>query len=339
MVSDSPQAQRAPKPTRWSPIEECRSSKLPYERFLADYVGRNRPLVIRGAVDAWPALRKWTPAFFRENFASKMVLVSYSEQLSFSDFIDGVLKSTEEAPGPYMYRLFLHEHLPEVLPDLIPQNRYAFPRRYSSPLMPTYWRRPDGYLKLLIGGVGGRFPVMHFDTEHVHATVTEIYGDKEFLMYAPEDSSYLYPNPEAPNHSMIKDPQHQDLEQFPLMSKASQFRAVLKPGDMVFVPCGWWHTARALSPSISVGTNMLDVSNWKGFVAEVCNSGKSAPKRVLKKAYFSALGAVLWGLERLQEVQPGLAASLRFPRRLAPLSSAVAKDPSLAPLRIRIPTG
>jgi hypothetical protein len=238
-----------------------------------------------------------------------------------------------------MYRLFLHEHLPEVLRDLSPQNAYAYPRRFASPLMMEYWRRPDGYLKLLIGGVGGRFPVMHFDGEDVHATITEIYGEKEFLVYAPEDSPYLYPSPKRANHSLVDDPRNQDLQTFPLLAKATQYRGILRPGDMVFVPCRWWHTARALSPSISVGMNILDGSNWKGFVAEICGPRSLQPRQLMKRLYFDGLGPLLSLLEAIQRRFPRLAKWLIVPALLAPHSSVVARDPSLKPLQIRVPTG
>jgi histone arginine demethylase JMJD6 len=323
------------------PIEDRASTDLPYEMFLRDYVAAKRPLIVRNATPAWPAMRKWTPEFFKQRFASKMVQVSYNEEMNFSDFIDGVLRSTLENPGPYMYRLFLHEHLPEVLGDLSPPNPYAFPRRYASPLMMEYWRRPDGYLKLLIGGVGGRFPVMHFDGENAHATITEIYGDKEFVVYSPEDTPYLYPNPKQHNHSLVDDPHQQDLERFPLLNRATQYRGVLGPGDMVFVPCGWWHTARALGPSISVGMNTLDDSNWKGFVADVCGPLEPSlgARRLLKRAYFEGLGPVLSALEAVQRKFPRVARRLVLPSLLAPDTSAVARDPSTRPLHIRVGTG
>jgi hypothetical protein len=323
------------------PIEERDARDVPYEAFLRDYMAANRPLIISNATPAWPALRKWTPEFFKTRFGTKKVQVSYDEQMNFSDFIDATLASTEEKPGPYMYRLFLHEALPEVLEDLSPPNPYAFPRRYASPLMMEYWRRPDGYLKLLIGGVGGSFPVMHYDGDNDHATITQIYGDKEFIVYSPLDTPYLYASPKRANHSLVDDPHQQDHERFPLLRKATQYRSVLGPGDTVFVPCGWWHTARALSPSISVGMNTLDSSNWHGFVRSVCGPFGSSlhPKALLKRAYFETLGVALSALERAQRTFPTAAHWLVVPGALAPDTSAVARDPATKPLRIRVMTG
>lgn len=318
-------------------VSECNSRDLPYDDFLREFVARGKPVVVHDAISQWPALHKWTPAYFRSRFASKMVNIERWKQLTFADFIDQAEASTLDKPGPYMYRLFLHEHLPEVLPDVAPQCVYSFPRRYASPLMPARWKRPDGYQKLLFGGIGGHFPVTHFDADNAHATVAEVYGDKEFVLFPPSDSPYMYASPLQRNFSMVKDPLNPDLVHFPLFAKATRYRTVLRPGDMVFVPCGWWHTARALSMSISVGMNILDRSNWSGFVSEVCGSPTS-PRSTARKIYLTGLGHALGASEVLQEKLPAVARALALPRRLAPASSTVAPDPALSPLQIRFPT-
>lgn len=324
----------------WRPIEKIEADELSYEQFLARYMWPNRPVVISHVARDWAAMRQWTPAYFRQRFGSKPMPIAYDETLPFDEFIDRVIASSAEAPGPYMHRSFLHEVLPELLPDLIPQNPYAFPRRYASPLMPTRWQRPDGYLKLLVGGVGSKFPVMHYDGEAAHAAITEIYGDKEFIMYAPEDGPKLYPLPERPNQSSVDDPAMQDLERFPLLAQAVQYRTVLEPGDMIFVPTGWWHAARALSVSISVCTNMLDGMHWNGLSADAYGTPASHPdlKSRLKRSWMRGLGALLDAMERLQVERPALAHTLVFPERLAPISAAVAPEPSRRQIHLRRPT-
>ena len=48
------------------------------------------------------------------------------------------------------------------------------------------------------------------------------------------------------------DVEHPDLARFPLFAKARHFDAILGPGDALFIPKGWWHYVRALTPSFSV---------------------------------------------------------------------------------------
>ncbi|HEY2785420.1 MAG TPA: cupin-like domain-containing protein [Fimbriiglobus sp.] len=312
------------------PVERRKATDLPYEEYLQDYVVKNRPLVIEGAVSQWPALEKWTPEFFKERFGQKMVNVERGMKMPFADFIDAVNASCEERPGPYMYRLFIGPQMPELLPDVLPQNEYAFPRRLASPLMPRQWRRPDGYLKLLIGGVGGKFPNMHYDGENVHATITEIYGEKEFLMVSPEDTPYVYSY--GGQISQITNFVNPDYEKFPLFEKAKLYSTILRPGEMVFVPSRWWHTARVVSTSISVCQNMLDQSNWRGFVKYVGNPKpglRGRAKSVAVQTFLTSLGAVISTLEHAPGHTPETTG--KKPGRLArwaPKNRAEADDPS-----------
>lgn len=276
------------------PVERRHSSALAPADFLREYVATNRPVVIEDAVCEWPALRKWAPEFFKSEFADREVDVSYHSRMKMRDFIDGVLASTPERPGPYLYRLFICPHMPQLLPDVMPQNRYSFPYRYASPLMPWTWRRPDGYIKLLFGGAGSRFPVVHYDGENAHATVTQVYGDKTFVLFAPQDGEFLYPKEHIPNHSRIPDIDQADPERFPLFARATRYQTVLQPGDMVFIPCGWWHAARVSGPSISIGQNFMDGSNWARFVQLVCARSTGLPlwKRLPKRIWLGALGGL-----------------------------------------------
>jgi hypothetical protein len=339
MSSNNVLSERSDATLRLHPVSEHPASQLSYDDFIVNFVRANRPVVVRGAASAWPAMRRWTPDYFRKRFPDVPVQVSYDSNIPFSRFVNEVEASTVEEPGPYMYRLFLHEDLPDALEDLVPQQPFAFPRRLASPLMPEYWRRPDGYLKLLFGGVGGGFPVLHYDTENAHATITEIYGDKEFILFPPGDGAYLYPKADRPNHSQITDPTRPDLTRFPLAANATCYRTVLKPGDMVFVPCGWWHTARVLTTSISVGMNILDKSNWDGFVREVCPPrARLRPKGLLKEIYFRSVGLLFDVLESLQQRAPRLATALVVPGRIAPIRAQDVPEPSRSRLSIRLRT-
>jgi hypothetical protein len=304
------------------PLERRRSAALPYERFLKEHVIRNSPVIIEDAVPKWPALRTWTPQFFKEKFGSKQVDVTYGVTQPLGEVIDAVVCSTVEKPGPYLHKVIIHQHMPELLPDLTPENVYSFPGRYASPLMPKRFHRPDGYLKLLIGGVASQFPLMHFDSDNANAMITEIYGEKEFVLFSPQETRSLYPHSANGNTSQVDNLDNPDLEKFPLFAEATQYRGIIGPGDAIFVPSGWWHTARVVTISISVGMNMLHRSSWPGFISEACRAQNGAwATRNAKRLYLNSAGAIMSAVERSQEIFPGAA----FSRRLAGLSPARAE--------------
>ena len=47
------------------------------------------------------------------------------------------------------------------------------------------------------------------------------------------------------------DPEHPDFERFPLARQAALVECIVNPGDMLYVPAGWYHQVRALTFSLS----------------------------------------------------------------------------------------
>jgi hypothetical protein len=290
-------------------------------------VETNKPVVIVDAAPGWGALQRWTPEYFKNKYGDQNVEVTYGVKSQMAEVMDGVLASTAEKPGPYLHKVIIHQHMPALLSDLAPENTYAFPRRYCSPLMPKRFRRPDGYLKLLIGGVGGKFPLMHYDSDNAHAMITEIYGDKEFVLFSPEDTPYVYPHAHSAGTSQIDDLDHVDLNRFPDFPKATQYRVIIKPGESMFVPSRWWHSARVVTTSVSVCTNMMHSTNWDGFVDLSCETpnGEVRPAMVVKRLYLKAAGMVMSFVEGLQKTFPkaGLVRKLGY---LSPFTPAARRS-------------
>ena len=126
-------------------------------------------------------------------------------------------------------------------------------------------------IEIYIGGKGGAFPVLHYDGAGTHAFLMQIYGRKQYIVYPPDQERFLYPSPDKANLSLINSVDRPDLEKFPLFAQAKPTIFVLEPGELLFVPSHWWHTAKMLTPSITISINVLNESNWAelvGFVAK-----------------------------------------------------------------------
>ena len=55
----------------------------------------------------------------------------------------------------------------------------------------------------------------------------------------------------VPNYSPV-DAEQPDLSRFPRFRGAPLRRAVVEPGDLLYIPSLWWHQAHSLTTSISV---------------------------------------------------------------------------------------
>ena len=243
-------------------------ANLSYKEFVSRYLNPLQPVVITDAIQDWKALSTWTPEFFKKTCGSKEVNVD-AQRYQMRDFIDLVLASTEKKPCSYLKDTDIPELFPELLPDIEPNLLYAQYNWLVSPMLympegdPVKQR--NAFLELLIAGQGTRFPILHFDYWHLHAFIMQIYGEKEFTLFSPDQTRYLYPVDEVSNRSFVPDIHRPDLERFPLLAKATPIKVILKPGETIFVPSGWWHTTRMLTPSIAVTMNHLTNSNWNAF--------------------------------------------------------------------------
>lgn len=273
--------------------------RMSYDEFAKDHLFANYPVVIGDACEAWAAKNKFTPQFFRERYSDREVIIA-GKTYNFGEYIDWMLTGNEENPAPYPCTLQIERDYPELLPDVLPRLKYAQPDRIQSRLLPNRLLSGANTLELFFGSPGAQFPYVHYDYMSLHAYITQLYGYKEFTVIPPDQTAYVYPKPDNAWVSEVNDIWNPDLEKYPLFAKATPVKFVVGPGETLFIPCGWWHTARSLTPTISVALDCLNASNWKNFMQEV-DTNMSQRRPVLAKAvqtYLSVLGGVLGTFER-----------------------------------------
>jgi ribosomal protein L16 Arg81 hydroxylase len=268
-----------------------RRDGLTHPDFVAQYLRPLKPVIVTDALEHWPARRRWTPAFFRETYGSRTVTVD-GVDYQLSDLIDQVEHSSASKPAPYLRNVIIERWAPELMTDIQPLPQHTQPNWLDSKFFPE---RPSlTSIELYIGGAGASFPTLHFDNMHTHAFLMQLYGAKEYVVYSPDQARWLYPKPGIEtNKSSIDDIDQPDLNRFPLFARAVAGRCVLRAGEMLFVPAGWWHTARILEPAITVSANTVNASNWKAFVGDYASSvsrHRSRKYSALLSAYIRIFG-------------------------------------------------
>jgi hypothetical protein len=267
-----------------------RRRQLSHREFLREYAKANRPVIITDALGNWPALGKWTPGFFAARSPRKRIKFKDGSELLMKEFIDRVSVSSAANPAPYWTNAPLDEHFPDLMGDIDPRLVYFEPnwgaRRYLHKGMQASLQR-GATIEIYIGGEGGSFPILHWDGLSTHAFLMQIYGRKRYYVWPPEDTPFMYASEETPNVSPIRDVQNPDLEKYPLFAKAHLSSFVLEPGEMLFMPSRWWHTAKMLTPSITLSINTVNSSNWANFTEDMTRKAGSVG-RLMKRAYLMA---------------------------------------------------
>jgi len=286
-------------------IQLDRRSNLSYEEFAKQYLYSNKPVIVTDAIRQWRALARWTPEFFQKEFGAMTFNLPDAKakseykgggvtEYTMTRLIDLVLNSTDENPAPYLRNIVLYERFPSLRDDIEPLPEYLQPNW----LPDHYFLKSVGdilnrgaAIEIYIGGKGGAFPVLHYDGAAAHAFLMHIYGRKRFILYPPAQTEFLYPSPEKPNLSMINSVDDPDFERFPLFKKAVATTFVLEAGDLFFIPSGWWHTTKMLTPCISVSANVVNQSNWNALIDYASKRVHNPLKSFAGRVYLTAAGA------------------------------------------------
>lgn len=245
-----------------------RYAELDYATFRDQFLYANRPVIISDGLSKWNAIKTWSPDYFHRRFKDRVIQIE-GEPVTVGDFVERVVQATEEEPAPYLMGTgignYFSDLFPELIEDIEPAPEYLFPNwladRYLYPKLTKRLNRGPR-AEIFFGGLGSGFPVLHWDSLHFHAFNGQIYGEKEWVLFAPDQSQYLYPNPNIPNGSLIDNLFKPDLEAFPLLANSARYEGTVRAGELLFIPAGWWHTTRMMKPSISIAINSANESNW-----------------------------------------------------------------------------
>lgn len=266
---------------------------MTYEEFAKDHLFADVPVVIGDACKDWAAKEKFTPKFFKSKYANRDVIVQ-GQAYKLGDFIDMLENATLDHPAPYPCKLQIDKDYSELLPDIHPRFEYANPDWSHKKLLEPFLRGADTY-EIFFGSPGGQFPYVHYDYMGLHAFITQLYGIKEFTVIPPNQTPYVYPKEDNSWVSDIPDIKNIDLEKFPLSAKATPVTFTVGPGETLFIPNGWWHTAHSLTTTISVAQDSLNASNWNRFTTEV-HTKVAKRSRILAKLtqpYLYIVGSIL----------------------------------------------
>lgn len=198
------------------------------------------PFLISGVVGRWP-LCSLTPQALRERFGEVPVRARVGDyvatafapdramrDMSLRAYLDLSAAPADDLP-PYVGNLELRElnamcHWPAWFDKMGPPRFWLGPARTVTPLHCDY-------------------------DDNIFA---QIWGSKRIFLAPPHHDQFLYTREANPVlFGSPFDPEAPDFDAFPLARQATIVEVVVEPGDMLYVPAGWYHQVRALTFSLS----------------------------------------------------------------------------------------
>lgn len=253
---------QSPLPT-WGLTAIDKRSNISQQELLKEYIEPGIPVVLTDATRDWRAMGKFTPEFFKNTYGNLTKEIK-GQTYSLAEVADLILTSTPENPAPYPFNLNIERNFPELLEDLKPEIVFGKSDRVKHPLLPKLMLRATEVYELFLGGNGAGFPYLHVDALFLHTQITQLYGAKEFILYSPDQTPFLYPRSDNQKVSQVNT-SAPDYEQFPLFREAKAVKVMVEEGETILFPTKWWHTTKIHEPSISVGRVHLNEWNWTDF--------------------------------------------------------------------------
>ena len=105
-------------------------------------------------------------------------------------------------------------------------------------------------------------------------------------MYAPDQAPYLE------SDGAVVDIDNPDLGKFPDYERARvTYEFALEPGEMVYVPHGWYHTARSASDSVSLTWNFVHRAGISTFRTWLDKGRSKIDNDIIRFFFAPALGS------------------------------------------------
>jgi len=212
-------------------------------RSFTQRAAQGLPFLMTGLVGRWP-ICSLTPRDLRERHGAMPVRARVGDYIrqpfradrpmrdmllaEYLDLEPGRIHGPGEPP-PYVGNMELRE-----------LNRLChWPAYFGKMGPPRFW----------LGPIGTMTP-LHCDFDD--NLFAQIWGTKRIFLVPPHHDAFLYANEANPVlFGSPFDPEQPDFEAYPLARQARPVEVIVKPGDLLYVPAGWYHQVRALEFSLS----------------------------------------------------------------------------------------
>lgn len=227
-----------------------RRAKISQSEFLERYYSVNRPVILTGLL-AGTSSERWTPEYLAQICGDASVQImagrqsdsryelnceAHKREIKMAEYVKMVL----DGGASNDYYLVANNgffDLPEtqaLLSEVPELSEYLDPSNTKRKVF--FWFGPAGTVTPL-----------HHDVMNV--MIAQVYGRKRFTLIAPEQTPYVYNDTAVYGEVNCSEP---DYSRHPLYREATPIHVEIGPGDVLFIPVGWWHYVKSLETSIMV---------------------------------------------------------------------------------------
>ena len=208
----------------------------------SDFEKRTTPCIIHGATEHWGAHKLWSFENFTKRFHNtRFILADNIEPMTFAEYNDYCATTIEDEPL-YIFDESFGER--EDTKELL--NDYDEPELFSDDLFKNLETIRPRY-RWFIAGPPRSGSNLHVDPLGTSAWNALVMGKKEWVIFHPDS---LVEKSEKSGAAWLRD-------EYPKYKHLKHQRITQNPGEVLYIPPGWWHIAINHEPSIAVTQNYL----------------------------------------------------------------------------------
>jgi len=228
-----------------------RRENLSVEEFIRDFEEPNKPVLLQGVLDSWPALKEWDREYLLQHagdveFAAGPIDLKLRDYYNYADAVE------EERPL-YIFDSKFAEKAPQLAAD------YEVPIYFREDIFSILGEeRPD--YRWLIAGPARSGSSFHIDPNSTSAWNAVVRGAKKWVMYPPEVvPPGVYPSPDGADVATSVSITEWFMNFYAETKQRGQrpVECICRAGEVVFVPRGWWHVVINLEESIAITQNFV----------------------------------------------------------------------------------
>lgn len=249
-----------------------KKTNISYSEFYKNYVQKGIPVLLKGVLKDMPAMQ-WSPQYMLEHYGDKVIEIDKRTQQSIgifiNTFLDDANSQTNIGNNAYLKNINVSSQFQELTDHISHAPKFVKGNWRHNKFINAMLGYENSVCQFFMGARRSGFPFIHVDYPPMHTFSALFYGQKEWLLLNPdqEDNAYAHSRPGGwVKASQIENPFDPDYEKYPLFSKAVQHRVMQECGDLLFVPTGWWHTARNETNTITMAWDHLNSTSWKACV-------------------------------------------------------------------------
>ncbi|TPX37162.1 hypothetical protein SmJEL517_g00894 [Synchytrium microbalum] len=238
-----------PRPIPYNAILDIPRILSPSITQFMKILSNGTPALITNVINDWPALstRRFTLEYLMKTMGCHRIVPveigsSYDDAgwtqklVTVSEFFKHLNNESEKW---YLAQHDLFSQFPILTQDILTPD-YCYAAGRDEDVKVNAWFGPQD-------------TVSPAHTDPHDNLLAQVVGYKRVLLVPASERGCVYPHSAETmlSNTAQVDLEQPDFEAFPLSKELTCWEGVLEPGDLLFIPVGWWHHLRSLSVSLS----------------------------------------------------------------------------------------